>query len=70
MKKYFEINDLSDGTLVTSAGEYAVVKKHRKKLLYAYIGYGNDALLCGFTVREIADAVKVLDFPVDEAEDE
>ena len=63
MKDYAVINELSDGTLVQSAGEYAVVKKH-----YACIGFKNDALRRGFTDEEIADAVRVLDFYEEKSE--
>ena len=68
MKKYSVIRYLHDGTLVKSAGEYAVVRKHRKKPFYAYIGFKRDAILSGFTDEEIADAVNVLDFTADEDE--
>ena len=57
MKDYAVINELSDGTLVQSAGEYGIVRKY-----YDYIGLKNGALRRGFTDEEIADAVRVLDF--------
>ena len=69
MKKYFVIDDLCDGTLVKADGEYGIVRNQRSiKPYYEYIGYESSALISGFSDRELADAVKVLDFPTDEDE--
>ena len=61
--KYYYISELSHGTLVQYAGEYGIVLEQRiTKPYYAYIAFKDNVLRCGFTDKEIANAVWVLDF--------